>query len=121
MWIQTPMTLLLREAEGLHDLRVEFGTKSVKLFKCNPMNAIHWASIDRFLNAICAVSILTNCSRTAITGLDNKSIRSDMSTISATDAYRFINPNRFFSKSTTQQGFIAVWLNLRLGCGPKSK
>ena len=61
------------------------------------MDAINGAGIDRLLNSLSAVAILTNGSRTTETGFNDKRIGGDMGAIPATNTNGFVNPNRLIS------------------------
>jgi hypothetical protein len=65
------------------------------------MNAVHRTGIDRFLNSIGAVAILTNGSGTTEMGLNYESIGGNMGAITTTNTHSFINPDSFIPKLTT--------------------
>jgi hypothetical protein len=75
------------------------------------MNAVHRAGIDRFLNSIGAVAILTNGSGTTEMGLNNESIGGDMGAITATNTNGLIHPHGLIPELTTQQWFQSIRLN----------
>ena len=89
-----------RHAEGLHDLCGELIVQLIELFKRNPMNAVDRAGLNRFLNQLCAVTVLANSAGATVTGLNHKRIGGDMSAVTASDADGFIDPNSFLSKGT---------------------
>ena len=69
------------------------------------MNAINGTSIDRLLNSLSAISILTNGSGTTEMGLHHKRICGDMGAVTTTNTDSFINPDRTFTQNTTKNGF----------------
>jgi hypothetical protein len=75
------------------------------------MNAVHRAGIDRFLNSIGAVAILTNGSGTTEMGLNNESIGGDMGAITATNTNGLIHPHCLIPELTTKQWFQSIRLN----------
>ena len=66
------------------------------------MDAINGTSIDRFLNSLCTIAILTNGAGTTEMGLNYKRIGSDMGAITASNTNRFIDPHGLLSQMTTQ-------------------
>ena len=82
------------------------------------MDAINRTGVDRFLNAIGAVAVLSNCSGATEMRLNNKRIACNVGAVAATDANRFIHPDSLISHVTPQQGFSPGGLLLRpSGCG----
>ena len=79
------------------------------------MDAINGTSIDRLLNSLGAVAILTNGSGTAEMGLYHKRIGGDMSAITTTNTNRFVDPHGLIPQITTKQWFPSSRLN-RMGC-----
>jgi len=79
------------------------------------MNAINGTSIDRLLNSLGAISILTNSSGTTEMGLHHKRICGDMGAVTTTNANRLIDPNGLIPQFTTEQRFPSSRLN-RMGC-----
>jgi hypothetical protein len=57
----------------------------------NPMNAIYWAGIDRFLNQWLRIAILTHDPRSAIALFQKESVISSMGTMTTTNAGSFIH------------------------------
>ena len=85
------------------------------------MDAINGAGIDRFLNSLSAVSILTNGSRTTKTGFNDKRVGGDMGAIPATNTNGFVNPNCLIPQLTTQQWFPSIRLNGMRGWSRKGE
>ena len=75
------------------------------------MNAINRTGIDRFLNSLCAVAILTNGTGSAEMGLNHEGIGGDMGAISATNTDSFIHPNGLVSKASTQKRLPSIRLD----------
>ena len=86
----------------------------------NPMDAVHWAGIDRFLDAFCAVSVLPDRTGTTKPGFDDKSVRGDMGAISTTDTNGFVHPNGLFTQCSTKTWLKTGGNNLRLCRGKES-
>ena len=79
------------------------------------MYAVNRAGIDRFLDTIGAVAILTNGSGTTEMGLDDESIGGDMGAITTTNTNCLIHPHGLIPELTTQQWFQSIRLD-RMNC-----
>ena len=90
-WLKIPISQLL--------------TQELERLERNPVNAINRTGIDRFLNAIRAVTILTNRPRAPEIGLHHKRVAGDMSAIPTSDADGLVNPDRPISKGSPQNRF----------------
>lgn len=65
-----------------------------KIIESNPVDAVHRTGLDRFLDAVRWVTILSNCPGTTEMWLNHEGIRGHVSAVAATDAGRLINPDR---------------------------
>ena len=66
------------------------------------MDAIDRTGVDGFLNALCAVAVLTNGPGTSQVRLHNEGIAGHMSAVATADAGGLIDPNRPFAKSAPE-------------------
>tara|TARA_A200000159_G_scaffold113457_1_gene106557 strand:+ start:341 stop:541 length:201 start_codon:yes stop_codon:yes gene_type:complete len=66
------------------------------------MNAINGTSIDRLLNSLSAISILTNGSGTTEMGLHHKRICGDMGAVTTTNTNRFVDPYGLIPQIATE-------------------
>ena len=68
------------------------------------MDAIDRTGVDGFLNALCAVAVLTNGPGTSQVRLHNEGIAGHMSAVTTADADGLIDPYRPFAKSAPKLG-----------------
>ena len=74
----------------------------IEIFKRNPMDAVNRTGIYCFLNALCAVAVLTDGSGATQLRLNNESVAGHMSAITTADADALINPNRSFTEDASE-------------------
>ena len=74
----------------------------IKLFEIHPVNAIHWTGIDGFLDPLAAITVLANHPRAPVVRLNDEGVTSHMSAVTASDANRFINPDRLLPQLATE-------------------
>ena len=106
---------------GLKILASQISLQRRQRLEGDPVNAIHWTGINRFLNAIGAVSVLTDCPGTPQIWLYNKGVTGYVGAVTTTDAFGLIDPDSLLAQSSTKHGLITGSKNLLLGWSLKSE
>ena len=83
-------------------LGIQLTLEPWQIIKSNPVDAVHRTGLDRFLDAIRGISILTNCPGAPEMRLNHKGVRGHMRAVTATNTGRFINPHRLGLKPAAQ-------------------
>ena len=94
-----------RDTHWQQFLAIQFTLEPWQIIKSNPVDAVHWAGFDRFLDAIRGIAILTNCSGASEMWLNGKGVRGHMGAVTATNTGRFIHPHRLGLKPAAQNRF----------------
>ena len=102
------MSCRSRHPQGLQGLGGQLCAKGLKVFKGNPVNAIHRTGVDGFLDPFGGVPVLTDRSGTAVIGFDHKGVAGHVSAVSASDADRFIHPDGLITQLTPEQWLSAI-------------
>tara|TARA_B100000927_G_C16428438_1_gene454476 strand:+ start:290 stop:613 length:324 start_codon:yes stop_codon:yes gene_type:complete len=99
----SPSTL----GSGLKILANQLLLKRRQRLEWNPVDAIHRARVDGFLDAVSRIAILANRSGTTEIGLHHERVGGHMGAVTTTDAGGFIHPHGFLSQGTTQNRLTA--------------
>ena len=79
--------------------------QTMERFESHPVNTVHRAGIDRFLNPLRAVAVLTNGPGTSQIRLHHKSVTGDMGAVTAADTNGFIHPDGSITQGSPEKGF----------------
>jgi hypothetical protein len=88
------------ESRDRNHLILPLRLQTLQLLVLHPMNAIHWTHIDRLLDHLLRISILTNDPRATIVRLNVKSVPRNMGTVFAADTSQLIHIDPFLPENT---------------------
>jgi hypothetical protein len=85
-------------------LSVKLKLEPGQIVESNPVDAVHRTGLDRFLDAVTRVTILTNGPGAAEMGLNHKRVGGHMGAVATTDASSFIHPDSFRLERASKHG-----------------
>ena len=87
----------------------------------HPMDAVDGTGVDRLLNAIGAVTVLSDRPGATPTGLHQKRVGRNVGAIATADADGFIDPDGLLAQGSTKQRLTPTAPGLTLGIGNRGK
>jgi len=81
----------------LQILTIELVAEIIQPLEGNPVDAIHWAGLNGFLNPLGTVPVLPDRAGAAQARFNHKRIGRDMGAVPAADTNGLVHPNGLFS------------------------